>query len=89
MGSIPGLDQWVKDPAPLRNVVQAPLRSCIAVCLGHRLAASASIRPLAWEPPYAAGAAQEIAGKKKKKRFLLFRLQLVYSVLSIFYCTAK
>jgi len=34
--------------------------------------ATAPIRPLAWEPPYAAGAAQEIAttttkDKKKKK----------------------
>ena len=29
--------------------------------------AAAPIQPLAWEPPYAAGAAQEIAKKKKKK----------------------
>ena len=29
--------------------------------LWRRLAATAPIRPLAWEPPYAAGAAQEIA----------------------------
>ena len=29
--------------------------------LWHRLAATAPISPLAWEPPYAAGAAQEIA----------------------------
>ena len=28
-----------------------------------RLAAAAPIHPLAWEPPYAAGAAQEIATK--------------------------
>ena len=26
------------------------------------------IRPLAWDPPYAAGAAQEIAQKKKTKK---------------------
>ena len=31
--------------------------------LWHRLAATASIRPLAWEPPHAAGAAQEMAKK--------------------------
>ena len=44
--------------------------------LWRRLAAPALIRPLAWEPPYAAGAAQEIATttttkrqKKKKKEF--------------------
>jgi len=29
--------------------------------------ATAPIRPLAWEPPYAAGAAQEIATTKDKK----------------------
>jgi len=28
----------------------------------------ALIRPLAWEPPYAAGAAQEIAKRQKKKK---------------------
>jgi len=47
--------------------------------LWRRLAATAPIQPLAWEPPYAAGAAQEIAtatttkdkktkDKKKKKK---------------------
>jgi len=42
--------------------------------LWPRLVATAPIQPLAWEPPYAAGAAQEIAttttttkDKKKKK----------------------
>jgi len=33
-----------------------------------RLVAAAPIQPLAWEPPYAVGAAQEIAKKKKKKK---------------------
>ena len=32
-----------------------------------RLTATAPIRPLAWEPPYAAGAAQEMAKRPKKK----------------------
>ena len=38
-----------------------------------RLAAIALIRPLAWEPPYAAGAALKKKSKrpKKKKRFYL------------------
>ena len=36
--------------------------------LWHRPAATATIRPLAWEPPYAAGAAKEIEKKKKKKK---------------------
>ena len=32
----------------------------------HRLAATAPIRPLAWEPPYAAGAALKRQKDKKK-----------------------
>ena len=31
-----------------------------------RLAAIAPIQPLAWEPPYAMGAAQEMAKRQKK-----------------------
>ena len=34
--------------------------------LWRRLVATAPIRLLAWEPPYAAGAAQEMAKKTKK-----------------------
>ena len=33
-----------------------------------RLTAIALIRPLAWEPPYATGVAQEMAKKTKKKK---------------------
>jgi len=36
--------------------------------LWHRPEAIAPIRPLAWEPPYAVGAALEKAKKKKKKK---------------------
>ena len=36
--------------------------------LWHRLAATAPIRPLAWEPPYAARVAQEMAKRQKKKK---------------------
>ena len=35
--------------------------------LWRRPVATAPIQPLAWEPPYAAGAAQEIAKRQKKK----------------------
>ena len=42
-GLIPGLAQWVQDP--------------VLLWLWCRPAATALIRPLAWEPPYAAGAA--------------------------------
>ena len=33
-----------------------------------RAEATAPIRPLAWEPPYAVGAAQEMVKKDKKKK---------------------
>ena len=36
--------------------------------LWRRLVATAPIRPLAWEPPYAAGAAQEIATTATTKK---------------------
>ena len=36
--------------------------------LWWRPAATAPIRPLAWEPPYAAGAAQEMAKRQKQKQ---------------------
>ena len=68
-GSVPALAQWVK-----RSGVAV---SCGVGCrrgsdpallwLWHRLVATAPIQPLAWEPPYAAGAAQEIAKRQKNK----------------------
>ena len=36
--------------------------------LWHRPAATAPIRPLAWEPPHGAGAALEKTKRKKKER---------------------
>ena len=51
-GSTPGLTQWVKDPALL--------------WLWCRPAATAVIRPLAWEPPYAAGGALKRQKTKNK-----------------------
>ena len=41
--------------------------------LWHRPAATALIRPLGWEPPYAAGAALEKPKKKKKEEQLFSR----------------
>lgn len=52
-GSIPGLAWWVKDLA----------------WLWCRLAATAQIRLLAWEPPYATDAALKRPNKNKKKIF--------------------
>jgi len=39
----------------------------VLLWLWCRPAATAPIRPLAWEPPYATGAAQEIAKRQKTK----------------------
>ena len=55
-GSIPGLAQWLKDPVWLW------------IWLWCRPVATAPIRPLAWEPPYAAGVALEKAKRQKKKK---------------------
>ena len=57
-GLIPGLAPWVNDPA---------LPDLALLWLWHRPAATALIRPLVWEPPYAAGAALKKKKKKKKK----------------------
>ena len=55
-GLIPGLAQWIKDPALPGAMVQ--------VADAARLAGTAPIQPLAWEPPRAVGAAL----KKKTKK---------------------
>ena len=52
-GSLPGLAQWVKDLAWL--------------WLWQRLAAAAPIRPLAWELPYAEGAALKRQTNKQRQ----------------------
>ena len=58
--SIPGLAQWVKDPALL--------------WLCRRLGDVTPNRPLAWEFPYATGAALKSQKNKNKKKFLNMNL---------------
>ena len=65
--SIPSLAQWVKDPALL--------------WLWHRPAAAAPIRPLAWDPPYAAGAAL-----KRNKTKQMEGKEKCIQMFSLFYC---
>ena len=55
-GLIPGLTQWVKDPALLR--------------LWCRPAAVAWILPLTWEPPYTEGAALKVKKKNKNSKYI-------------------
>ena len=68
---------WVRSLASLSGLGPGIAVSCGVGCrrgsdpallwLWRRLVAAAPIRPLAWEPPYTAGAAQEIAKKDKNK----------------------
>ena len=53
VGSIPGLTQWIKD--------------LVLLGLWSRPAATALIRPVAWELPYAAGDALKRKKEKKKE----------------------
>ena len=68
-GSILGLAQWVKDLALL--------------WLWHRPVATAPIRLLAWEPPYAKRAALEKA-KRFKKKFII--LKCIFEFFPFFCC---
>ena len=86
-GSIPGLNQWVKDLAlPASCGVGRRHGSDLALlCLWHRPAATAQIQLLAWELPYAAGEAlkskkiNKIKIKKKNIYIYINRVTLLYT----------
>jgi len=82
VGSIPGLAQCVKDLAmPVSCGVGCRCGSDPTLLwLWHRQAATAPIRPLTWEPPYATGMGLEkakIKNKKIKKNKVLGGLNVV------------
>ena len=68
-GSVPALAQWVNDRRrrDLWCRLQRRLGSRV-VWLWRRPVATAPIQPLALEPPYAAGAAQEITTTTTKQK---------------------
>ena len=68
-GSIPALAQWVDDPVLPWAVVWVADAAQMPqlLWLWRRPVATALISPLAWEPPYAAGAAQELAKRQKEE----------------------
>ena len=63
---IPGLSQWVKDLGIAMSCAVGHRHSLDPKLLWRRPAAIAPIRSLAWELPYAAGAA--LKGKKEKRK---------------------
>ena len=77
-GSIPGLAQWVKGSAFAVSCGVGCRRGWdpALLWLWCRPVAIAPIRPLAWEPPYAAGEAQENGKKTKNKK----RKKLAFSL---------
>ena len=79
-GSIPGLAQWIKDPgvAVSCGVVCRCSSDPVLLWLWRRPAATAPIRSLAWEPPYAAEAALEMA-KRQKIKYKIKKIKLVRS----------
>ena len=65
-GSVPGLAQWVKGSGIAVSCGVGCRRSSdpLLLWLWRRPAATALMRPLAWEPPYAVEAAQEMAERQ-------------------------
>ena len=79
-GLMPGLTQWVKDPALPRAVGVGRRHGSdpFLLWLWRRLAATAPVGPLAWEPPYGVGVALE---EKNKDNLLCFYITAVVTKL--------
>ena len=67
VGLIPGLAQWAGVAVSCGVGCRRGLDPSL-LWLWRRLVATAPIRPLAWEPPYATGAALEKAKRQRKKK---------------------
>ena len=72
---IPGLAQWVEDP-PFPWAVVWVTDACdpALLWLWRRSTAAAPTGPLAWEPPFATGAALEKAKRQNKTKLNLVDL---------------
>ena len=68
VGSIPSLAQWVNGIAVSCGVGRRCGSDPALLWLWCRPTATAPIGPLAWEPPYAAEVAQEMAKRQKRKK---------------------
>ena len=66
-GLVPALAQWVNDSAVSCGVGCRCGSDHALLWLWRGPGATAPIRPLAWEPPYAAGAAQRNSKRTKNK----------------------
>ena len=82
-GLIPGLAQWVKDPALPWAVVWVSVEAQIWHCCGFGVGRlqQLQLRLLAWEPPYAVGAALKRQKNKIKTGVFSFRaIRILYKV---------
>ena len=68
VGSVPGLAKWVKDLALLCCVGSRHGWDLTLLWLWCRPAATAPIRPLAWEPPHAMVATLQKTKRPKNKK---------------------
>ena len=82
-GLISGLPQWVRDLALLGSVVYVGrTRGSDPMLPWRRLAATAPIGPLAWEPPCATG----VALKRQKTKNKNIKVNPCFSLLYIAVC---